>query len=368
MALPSAQIQTGIPQEYMHMSESVWKTRILAAKEKLGSDLLILGHHYQRDEVIQFSDLTGDSFKLARLAADAKDAKYIVFCGVHFMAETADILTGPEQQVILPDLNAGCSMADMANEDQIDECWDIVNETFSGTTVPITYVNSAAVLKSFCGKNGGAVCTSSNARKILNWALEHGERVLFFPDEHLGRNTALAMGMRDLELVVYNQLKGDFEWLENQKPDDVKIILWKGFCSVHQRFSAGHIKALRETHPGIRVIVHPECNHDAVAAADLAGSTEYIIGQIEAAPAGTVWAIGTEVNLVNRLAKEHPEQTILCVNPIVCPCATMSRISPEHLAWALDNLVEGRVVNQITVSETVANNARIALNRMLENA
>ncbi len=358
-------IQTGLPKEYMGLSTSEWQARIVQAKATLGQDLLILGHHYQRDEVIQFADLTGDSFKLARLAAQNTTAKYIVFCGVHFMAETADILTGPEQVVVLPDLNAGCSMADMANPDQVDECWEAVTDVFVGTTVPITYVNSAAVLKAFCGSHGGAVCTSSNARKILTWALAQGERVLFFPDEHLGRNTALDMGMTDKELVVYNQQTGQFEWLPGQTPQDVKVILWKGFCSVHQRFHVSHVEALRKQYPDIQVLVHPECNHDVVAVADMFGSTEYIIAQVEAAKPGTVWAIGTEVNLVHRLAKQHPEQTILSLNPIVCPCTTMSRISPEHLTWALESLCRGEVVNQIQVPTEVAEFAKLALDKML---
>ncbi|WP_026975394.1 quinolinate synthase NadA [Alicyclobacillus contaminans] len=361
----AAAIQIGIPDAYLQLSPAEWTERITAAKAALGERLLILGHHYQKDEVIQFADLTGDSFKLARLAAENRTAEYIVFCGVHFMAETADILTGDHQRVILPDLNAGCSMADMANPDEVEECWQLVQETFGDTTIPITYVNSAAVLKAFCGQRGGAVCTSSNARKILDWAFHNGDRVLFFPDEHLGRNTALAMGLADRELVVYNQRTASFEWLPGQSPEDVRVILWKGFCSVHQRFQPAQVQALRDQYPGIRVIVHPECNHDVVAAADQFGSTEYIISQIEAAPAGTVWAIGTEVNLVHRLAKQHPEQTILSLNPIVCPCTTMSRISPYHLTWALESLRRGEVVNQISVPNAIAVWAKRALDTML---
>ncbi|MCF8567101.1 quinolinate synthase NadA [Alicyclobacillus tolerans] len=361
----STQIQTGLPLQYSGLTQDQWLPRIRAAKQTLGRDLLILGHHYQRDDVIQFSDLTGDSFKLARMASKESAAKYIVFCGVHFMAETADILTSAQQKVILPDLNAGCSMADMADIEQVQDCWEEISSVLPGTTIPITYVNSAASLKAFCGMHGGAVCTSSNAKKVLTWALEQGQRVLFFPDEHLGRNTAMNLGLKPKNLVVYNQLKGDLEWLPGQQPDDVKVVLWKGFCSVHQRFNTKQIEALREQHPDIKVLVHPESSHDVVAMSDLSGSTEFIIQQIESASPGSKWAIGTEINLVHRLAKAHPEQSIVSLNPIVCPCSTMNRIAPEHLLWVLENLVQGEVVNQITVPEEVTAHAKLALDRML---
>ncbi|WCK54861.1 quinolinate synthase NadA [Aneurinibacillus sp. Ricciae_BoGa-3] len=364
----SDHIQTGLPAEYMNLKENEWYGRILQAKKQLGQDLLIVGHHYQRDDVIQFADFTGDSFKLARLAEKAEQAKFIVFCGVHFMAETADILTSSAQKVILPDLNAGCSMADMADMEQVEDCWTEVTDLFGGTTIPITYVNSAANLKAFCGANGGAVCTSSNAKKMLTWAFEQGERILFFPDEFLGRNTATALEIPDQQMVVYNQASQTFEWLPGQKPEDVKVILWKGFCSVHQRFHMSHVDSLRKQYPTIKVLVHPECSHEVVNAADLSGSTEFIISQVEAAPPDTIWAIGTEINLVSRLAKAHPEQRILSLNPIVCPCSTMYRISPQHLLWVLETILKGEVVNQITVSEKIAHHARIALNRMLQIA
>jgi quinolinate synthase len=366
--MTSDHIQTGLPAEYMNLKENEWKVRILQAKQRLGEDLLVLGHHYQRDDVIQFADITGDSFKLARLAEKADQAKFIVFCGVHFMAETADILTSSAQKVILPDLNAGCSMADMADMEQVEDCWTEVTDLFPGTTIPITYVNSAANLKAFCGANGGAVCTSSNANKMLTWAFEQGERILFFPDEFLGRNTSTALEIPDEQMVVYNQVNQTFEWLPGQKPEDVKVILWKGFCSVHQRFHVSHVDSLRKKYPNIKVLVHPECSHEVVKAADLSGSTEFIISQVEAAPPDTIWAIGTEINLVSRLAKAHPEQRIFSLNPIVCPCSTMYRISPQHLLWVLENIAKGEVVNQITVPVTIAHNAKIALNRMLQIA
>ncbi len=366
MATLTSQIQIGLPKEYSQLTDEVCMDKIQSAKKIFGADLLLLGHHYQRDQVIQFADASGDSLKLAQLAAKTTLAKYIIFCGVHFMAEMADILTSPEQIVMLPDLNAGCTMADMANEDQVEDCWEAIEEVFNGTTIPITYMNSTAALKAFCGKNGGTCNTSSNAQKIFSWALERGERILFFPDENLGRNSAIAMGMQPKELVVYNQLRRDFEWLPNQEPKDVKVILWKGFCSIHQRFSVGQIKNLRADYPGIRIIVHPECPAETVAAADFVGSTEYIIKQISAAPPGTIWGIGTEINLVHRLMVKYPDQKIISVNPVSSPCCTMSRIAPQNLAWVLDHLREGNIVNQITVPVGVAHDARLALTRMLE--
>lgn len=368
MATLTSQIQIGLPKVYSQLSDEECMEKIQSVKDYFGDDLLMLGHHYQRDKVIQFADASGDSLKLAQLAAKTTRAKYIIFCGVHFMAEMADILTSNEQIVMLPDLNAGCTMADMANDDQVQDCWEAIDELFGGTTIPITYMNSTASLKAFCGRNGGTCNTSSNAQKIFSWALERGERILFFPDENLGRNSAIAMGMQPKEIIVYNQLRRDFEWLPDQDPEEVKVILWKGFCSIHQRFTVGQVKQLREEYPGIKILVHPECPAPTVAAADLVGSTEYIMKHVSQAPAGTVWGIGTEVNLVHRLMVKYPDQKILSVNPVSSPCCTMSRIAPQNLAWVLDNLREGKIVNQITVPEDIACNARLALTRMLELA
>lgn len=366
-----------IPREYALMDADELDRRITAARAKLGSRLVILGHHYQRDEVIKYADARGDSFKLAQFAAARPEAEYILFCGVHFMAESADILSGPHQSVILPNPAAGCSMADMANIAEVEECWDALDTLYrdeatgaDGETqpvIPVTYMNSAANLKAFCGRNGGIVCTSSNAEKVMAWAFERGKRVLFFPDEHLGRNTALKMGIPEEQIVVWNQ-RLDFGGIEDDETlAQAKVILWKGWCSTHARFTAAQIEQARKDYPGVRVMVHPECRHEVVAAADLNGSTEYIVKAVEAAPAGTIWAIGTEINLVNRLAKEHPEQTIFCLDPVVCPCSTMYRIHPAYIAWVLEELVEGRVINQVRVEDETAKWAKIALERMLAN-
>jgi quinolinate synthase len=366
-----------IPREYALMDADELDRRITAARAKLGSRLVILGHHYQRDEVIKYADARGDSFKLAQFAAARPEADYILFCGVHFMAESADILSGPHQSVILPNPAAGCSMADMANIAEVEECWDALDALYrdevtgaDGETqpvIPVTYMNSAANLKAFCGRNGGIVCTSSNAEKVMAWAFERGKRVLFFPDEHLGRNTALKMGIPEEQIVVWNQ-RLDFGGIEDDETlAQAKVILWKGWCSTHARFTAAQIEQARRDYPGVRVMVHPECRHEVVAAADLNGSTEYIVKAVEAAPAGTIWAIGTEINLVNRLAKEHPEQTIFCLDPVVCPCSTMYRIHPAYIAWVLEELVEGRVINQVRVEDETAKWAKIALERMLAN-
>lgn len=340
--------------------------RATAAKAKLGSKVFVLGHHYQRDEVIQFADVTGDSFKLAREAAARPDAEYIVFCGVHFMAESADILTTDAQRVILPDLAAGCSMADMAVLGQVEAAWDTLTELgIAGTTVPVTYMNSSADIKGFVGRNGGVVCTSSNAKRALDWAFEQGQKVLFLPDQHLGRNTAvLEMGMSLDDCVLYDPHKPG-GGLTPEQLRDAKMILWRGHCSVHGRFTLDSVNDVRERVPGVNVLVHPECRHEVVTASDYVGSTEYIIKTIEAAPAGSAWALGTELNLVRRLALAHPDKQIMFLDKAVCYCSTMNRIDLPHLVWALEELVAGRVVNQITVDADTAHHARVALDQML---
>jgi quinolinate synthase len=329
----------------------------------------VLGHHYQRDEVIQFADVTGDSFKLARDAAARPEAEYVVFCGVHFMAESADILTAPEQTVVLPVLAAGCSMADMARLAQVEDCWDALADAgITGSVVPITYMNSSADIKAFCGRNGGAVCTSSNADVALEWAFAQkpGAKILFLPDQHLGRNTAvLKLGMSLDDCVVWDARRPG-GGLTAEALAAARMILWKGHCSVHGRFSADVVDELREKRPGIRILVHPECTHDVVTRADLVGSTEFIIKTIEAAPAGSVWAVGTELNLVQRLAREHPEQEIVFLDRNVCYCSTMNRIDLPHLVWALESLADGVAVNRISVDPETARFAEVALQRMLD--
>ncbi|GAA3521987.1 quinolinate synthase NadA [Nocardioides daeguensis] len=344
--------------------------RARAAKEKLGDRLFVLGHHYQRDEVIQFADVTGDSFKLARDAAARPDAEYIVFCGVHFMAESADILTGPEQKVILPDLAAGCSMADMARIAQVERAWEaLATAGMQDVVVPVTYMNSSAAIKAFCGRNGGVVCTSSNAEVALDWAFaQKGEdtKVLFLPDQHLGRNTAvLQLGYSLDECVVWNPLLPN-GGLTAEELAGARMILWKGHCSVHGRFSAEVIDELRAKVEDLNVLVHPECQHEVVLKADLVGSTEFIIKTIEAAPAGSSWAIGTELNLVQRLANAHPDKNIMFLDRNVCYCSTMNRIDLPHFVWALENLVDGVVVNQIEVDPQTETDALTALQRMLD--
>jgi quinolinate synthase len=357
-----------IPEFYAQMEGAELHRRISAAKAALGTRLVILGHHYQRDEIIQYADYRGDSFKLAQLAARRPEADYIVFCGVHFMAESADILSGPHQKVILPNPAAGCSMADMANIAEVEECWQMLHDLLGEDAgiIPVTYMNSAANLKAFCGQNGGVVCTSSNAPKVIEWAFSRGKRVLFFPDEHLGRNTALKYGIAEDQMAVWNPkdpIAGEDEEIER-----ARIILWKGYCSTHMRFSVQQIEKARADYPGIRVIVHPECRREVVAAADLYGSTEYIIEQIERAPAGSKWAVGTEINLVHRIAQEHPDQFIFCLDPIVCPCSTMYRIHPAYVAWVLEALLEGQIINQVSVDGETAHWAHVALERMLSLA
>jgi len=349
------------------MSGEELDLRIAVAREKLSERLVILGHHYQRDEIIKYADFRGDSFKLAQLAAARPQADYIVFCGVHFMAESADILSAPHQRVILPNPAAGCSMADMANIAEVEECWQALHETLGedAGVIPVTYMNSAADLKAFCGHNGGIVCTSSNAPAVIHWAFNHGRRVLFFPDEHLGRNTALKYGIATEQMAVWNPKDPMASEDAEEELERAKIILWKGYCTTHMRFNVQQIARARAEYPGINILVHPECRREVVEAADLYGSTEFIIQQIEKAPAGTRWAVATEINLVHRLAKEHPQQFIFCLDPIVCPCSTMYRIHPAYLAWVLEGLVEGQVINQVSVDEETAHWARVALERML---
>ena len=354
-------------ENYLALPDHTMDDRIAAARQKLGSKAIILGHHYQRDEVIRFADFTGDSYKLSQAAAET-NAQYILFCGVHFMAESADVLGRDSQQVILPDLNAGCSMADMAEISQVEACWDVLTHShFSDECVPITYMNSSAAIKAFVGENGGVVCTSSNAHKAFEWAFERGKKILFLPDQHLGRNTGFAMDIPLAEMKVWDPW-GLAGGVSAQDLAETKILLWKGHCSVHQRFLPSHVDAVRAKYPGIQVIVHPECRWEVCQKADALGSTERLIKIVEDAPTGTTFAIGTEIHLVNRLAKRFADQgkKIITLDDTGCLCTTMYRISPQHLAWALENLVEGRVVNQIAVKKSVKHWAKVALDRMLE--
>ncbi len=340
--------------------------RAQIARNSLGSKAMVLGHHYQRDEVIDFADIRGDSFKLAQAAADNSDAEYIFFCGVHFMAESADILTGANQKVILPDLSAGCSMADMATAQQVNECWATLSKlNIAGKTIPITYMNSSAAIKSFTGKNGGAVCTSSNAERAMKWAFEKGEKVLFLPDQHLGRNTAvLKLGLSLKDCVVWNPWKIN-GGLTDAELISAKVILWRGHCSVHGRFSVENVTQVRTKLPGVKVLVHPECQHEVVSIADVVGSTEMIIRTVTESPAGSKWAIGTELNLVQRLANENPNKEVIFLDKAVCYCSTMNRIDLPHLVWAMESLVNGKIVNQIKVDSETAKFAKVALDRML---
>ncbi|CAB4333545.1 unannotated protein [freshwater metagenome] len=352
--------------ELPEASDPTLRTRAQAAKEILGERVMILGHHYQRDEVIEFADIRGDSFKLAQAAADQSSAEFIIFCGVHFMAESADILTNEHQKVILPDLAAGCSMADMATAAQVDQCWsDLKTLGFADVTVPVTYMNSSAAIKSFTGENGGTICTSSNAEKSLRWAFAQGEKVLFLPDQHLGRNTAVQnLGLLESDCVVWNPWKPQ-GGLTVEEIRNAKMILWRGHCSVHGRFTVDSITGYRERIPEIQIIVHPECQHDVVKAADVVGSTEKIIRTVTDSAPGTSWAVGTELNLVNRLANENPDKNVYFLDRTVCYCSTMNRIDLPHLVWALESLVAGDVVNQIKVDEKVAHFSKLALERML---
>jgi len=359
-------------ENYLAMPDRSMDARIAEARAKLGATTVILGHHYQRDEVVRFADFTGDSYKLSKTAAES-DARYIVFCGVHFMAESADVLAREGQQVILPDLNAGCSMADMAEISQVEDCWDALERAgLAGETIPVTYINSTAAIKAFCGEHGGLVCTSSSARAAMEWAFARGKRILFLPDQHLGRNTGYAMGIPLDEMTVWDPWAvqiGSF-W-GGQTPEKLaasRILLWKGHCAVHQRFLPSHVDQVRAKYPGIQVIVHPECRYEVCQKADALGSTEQLIALVERAPAGSMFAIGTEIHLVNRLAKQFAPKgkKIITLDDTGCLCTTMYRISPQHLAWALENLVEGRVVNRVQVKPDVKQWAKVALDRMLE--
>ncbi len=364
-----------LPEQYLRLSDDEMDARIAAAKSTLGERVVILGHHYQRDEVIKFADYTGDSLKLARAAASRGKAEFIVFCGVHFMAESADILRAAHQKVVLPDLAAGCSMADMAAPDQLDMCWRELGEMGVRTDaieggkaglIPVTYINSSAAIKAFCGEHGGIVCTSTNAAKVMAWAWERGEKLVMLPDQHLGRNTAFKMGVPLDEMVVWDP---DEMWggLEPEAVRNAKLILWKGFCSVHTRFTVQQIEAFRKKYPAGRVIAHPECTFDVVQAADESGSTEHIINTVRNSPSGSVWAVATEVHLVNRLTHElSPDKTIVTLDPFGCLCSTMFRVSPNHLLWIMEGLVEGKVHNQIIVPEPQKSLARLSLERMLQ--
>ena len=365
-------IQAQIPASYREASDEELDARIRAAKETLGDRVVILGHFYQREEIVQYADYLGDSFQLAVAATKHPEAEAIVFCGVHFMAETADVLSSASQSVILPNLAAGCSMADMADTLSVEDCWEQLTEIY-GTepnaegkvpVIPVTYMNSSAALKAFCGRNGGIVCTSSNAQTVLEWAFERAERVLFFPDQHLGRNTALAMGVPLENMPLWHGRKA-LGGNDELTLKDAKVILWNGFCSVHKRFNVGQIEKARKDFPGVRVIVHPECPMDVVQAADEYGSTDYIRRAVDGATEPTTFAIGTEINMVQRLAAQYPQHNIFCLDPVICPCSTMYRIHPAYLAWVLEELVNGNVVNQITVAADVQDNAKIALERML---
>ena len=357
-----------LPERYLGLSDDEMATRIAAARATLGDRLVILGHHYQRDEVIRFADYTGDSFKLSREVAKHPTAEYIVFCGVHFMAESADVLALPHQKVILPDLAAGCSMADMAPADELEICWSELEQLgVAPRTVPVTYINSAAAIKSFVGERGGTVCTSSNAAAVLDWGWTQREKILFLPDQHLGRNTAFKMGVPLDQMVVWDPHQ-PFGGLTRAQVEAARLILWKGHCSVHVRFTAKQIAAVRAEHPGVRVIVHPEVPFDVVQAADDSGSTEYILSQVRAGAPGSVWAVGTEVHLVHRLAAEVADKgiTVLSLDQLGCLCSTMFRVSPNHLLWVLEGLVEGRVHNQVEVPEHQIHWGRVALDRMLQ--
>ncbi|WP_181789708.1 quinolinate synthase NadA [Streptomyces phytophilus] len=367
---PSSERGVDCPGDLPAPSDPGLVERARAAKERLGEKVFVLGHHYQRDEVIQFADVTGDSFKLAQQAAARPEAEYIVFCGVHFMAESADILTTDAQAVVLPDLAAGCSMADMATAEQVAECWDVLTEAgVADATVPVSYMNSSADIKAFTGRHGGTICTSSNAERALDWAFAQREagagKVLFLPDQHLGRNTAVRdLGLSPGDCVLYNPHRPN-GGLTAEQLRAAKMILWRGHCSVHGRFSLDSVDEVRERIPGVNVLVHPECKHEVVAAADQVGSTEHIIKALDAAPAGSKWAVGTELNLVRRLAKRHPDKEIVFLDRTVCFCSTMNRIDLPHLVWALESLADGKLVNRVEVDKETEHFARLALERML---
>jgi quinolinate synthase len=371
-ASPSAEADSCSLENYLSLPDHSMDARIAEARAKLGATTILLGHHYQRDEVIRFADFTGDSYKLSRIAADT-DAKYIVFCGVHFMAESADVLGRDGQKVILPDLNAGCSMADMAEISQVEACWEALERLgLAADTIPLTYMNSTAAIKAFCGEHGGLVCTSSNARAAFEWAFARKKRILFLPDQHLGRNTGYAMGIPLDEMAVWDpwaiQIGQGHGGQTKEKLAASRVLLWKGHCAVHQRFLPGHVDQVRAKYPGIQVIVHPECRWEVCQKADALGSTEQLIKIVDEAATGAMFAVGTEIHLVNRMARRFAEQgkRVITLDGTGCLCTTMYRISPQHLAWALENLVEGRVVNQIKVRKNVKHWARVALDRMLE--
>ena len=356
-----------IPTEYLHFSAEELDQRIYDARKKLGQTVTILGHHYQREEVIKYADYQGDSFKLSQDAAAHPESDYIIFCGVHFMAETACILCAPNQKVILPNITAGCSMADMAPIDDVLDAWEDLSEVFDGhgSMVPVSYMNTIAGLKALCGRHGGIVCTSSNAAAAMRWSYEQADRVLFLPDQHLGRNTGLKLGLSLDDMVLWNPFKP----LGGNTPEKLrkaKLVLWQGHCSVHTRFTVKQIESARARYPNVKVIAHPECVREVVEAADMNGSTELILKTINESPPGSVWAVGTEISLVKRLAKLNPDKTVFCLDPVVCPCSTMYRIHPAYLLWVLEGLLEGVVVNQVTVDEETQRYSRIALERMLQ--
>jgi quinolinate synthase len=356
-----------ISSEYLHLSASELDRRITKARKTLGTSVTVLGHHYQREEVIKYADFQGDSFLLSQQAASLPEADHIVFCGVHFMAETACILCAPHQKVILPNITAGCSMADMAPKEDVEDAWEDLQDVLGdhGGIVPVTYMNSIAWIKALCGRSGGAVCTSSNAAAVLDWGLQNAQRVLFLPDQHLGRNTGLKLGLQLDDMVVWNP----FKRLGGNTPEQLrnaKLVLWQGHCSVHTRFTVKQIQAARERYPDVNVVVHPECTMETVQAADMNGSTEFIRKSINQAPPGSKWAVGTEISLVNRLALNNPDKVVFCLDPVICPCSTMYRIHPAYLLWVLEGLLDGQVINRITVLEDVQRDAQVALNRMLE--
>ena len=361
--------QQGIPERYWQLDPDELVERVRKARARLGERVVVLGHHYQREDIIQFADERGDSFMLAQYAAQRPESEFIVFCGVHFMAEAAEILSAEHQRVMLPNMEAGCSMADMASKADVLSAWRELGDHFGGTDeiIPVTYMNSAASLKAFCGANGGVVCTSSNAATVLEWAFERGRRVFFFPDQHLGRNTGVDMGIPLDEMALWNwrQPAGSLGGLAAEELERSRIILWQGHCSVHQRFSVTQIEAARERYADAQIVVHPECRYEVVQAADATGSTAYIARYVAEAPSGSVIGIGTEINLVSRLAKEHPDKTVFCLDPVVCPCSTMYRVHPAYLAWVMESLVGGEVVNQIVVPPDEKDHARVALERML---
>lgn len=360
--LQELSVADAIPENYLTASHSELHGRAKRAKELLGERLYILGHHYQKDEVIEFADATGDSLQLSQIAAK-QTAETIIFCGVHFMAETADILTTAEQAVILPDMRAGCSMADMANIDQTERAWIELQQLFGDTIIPLTYVNSTAAIKAFVGRNGGATVTSSNAEEMVEWALTQKSRMLFLPDQHLGRNTAVKLGIPLEQMAIWDPIKQKLELL--CALEDVRVILWKGHCSVHMNFLPKHVENLREKEPDRKILVHPECTYEIVQASDYVGSTKYIIDMIDASEPGSQWAIGTEMNLVNRLISTYPDRDIVSLNPFMCPCLTMNRIDLPHLTWALEELLEGNIINQITVDDKTSVEAKMALEKML---